>query len=220
MVSSIIDRMKRDAEKKSGSKYVQLKDKEQVRVRFLQELDPNAPGFDEKAGLAFYTQVHSNPKNFKRQAACTADTEGKCWACDQLDKPGKEQWKWKPKGRLYVNVLVKSPEGNKVQVLQQGMSDKHVANMMLEFADEYGSLTDRDYKFKRSGADMNNTSYSLTPLEQSPLDLEGLELIDLTKLVKVVAPADQEAFYLSEDDEDGPFDGGSTSSESGSSSGW
>ena len=218
-MKSLIDRMKQDQERKSGSKYVQLKDKEQVRLRILQELDPKAPGYDEKAGLAFYTQVHSNPKNFKRQAACTADTEGRCWACEQLDKPGKEQWKWKPKGRLYVNVLVKTPEGTKVQVLQQGMSDKHVANQMLDFADEYGSITDRDYKFKRTGADMNNTSYNLTPLEQSHLDLTDLELIDLTKLVRNVAYADQEAFYLAEDDDEGPFDGNSDSSSSGSS-GW
>lgn len=211
-MKSIIDRMKADAERRTEGKFLQLKDKEQVRVRFLQELDTEAPGYDEKAGLAAYVLVHTNPKNFKRGAACTFETEGSCWACEQLDKPGKEQWRWKPKGKLFINVLVKTPEGNKVKVLQQGMSDKHVANQMLEFADEYKSLTDRDYKFKRTGADMNNTSYNLTPLEKSPLELDGLELFDVTKMVKTVPYADQEAFYLSEDDDSSSDDSGSGSS--------
>ena len=123
---SIIDRIKRDAERRTEGKYLQLKDKEQVRLRFLQELDATRPGYDEKFGLAEYILVHSNPKNFKRSAACTLDTQGTCWACDQVNGPEKEAYKWKPKGKLFVNVLVKSPEGDKVKVLQQGMSDKHI----------------------------------------------------------------------------------------------
>lgn len=208
---SIIDRIKRDAERRTEGKYLQLKDKEQVRIRFLQELDATRPGYDEKFGLAEYVLVHSNPKNFKRSAACTADTEGKCWACDQANGPEKEAYKWKPKGKLYVNVLVKSPEGDKVKVLQQGMSDKHIANILIENDAEYGSITDRDYKLKRSGDGMNNTSYLLTSLEKSPLELDGLELIDLKTLVKKVPYSDQETYFNSTDEEN---------KESSESSGW
>lgn len=215
-MKSLIDRMKQDAEGKGGS-YLKLKDGQQVRLRFLQELDPKASGYNEELGLAFYTMVHSAPGNFKKSAECTKDSEGACWACEQVDTSGvwkddkgkDASWKWKPKGRLYVNVLVTDSDGQSVKVLQQGLSDKHIANNLIENAEEYGSITDRDYKLKRKGDGMNNTSYTLTSLDKSPLEVEGLTLHDLSKLVRAVAYANQETFYTSdEDDAEGTESGG------------
>lgn len=205
-MKSLIQQMQAGAEAQGsgGGKFLSMKDKDQFRIRFLQELDENAPGYSEKRGLAAYVHVHQNPKNFKKQALCTLATEGNCWACEQVNGPGKESYRWKPKARFYVNVLVQTPEGEKVKVLQQGMSDKHCAKALLEYAVEYGSITDRDYKIKRTGSDMNNTAYMLTALDKSPLpaDVDELELFDLSALTKRVPSADQEAFFNETDEEE------------------
>ena len=218
----LLDRMKHDAEKASeggGNKadFLKLKDKQQVRVRFLQEISEDAPGFNEKYGLAHYVRVHQAPDNFKLKALCTAD-DGGCWACEQIDVPlmkdGKDiSWKWKPKGTFYINALVTIDGETVVKVINQGMSDKHIVKNLLEFNEEYGSISDRDYKMKRTGADMNNTAYMLTPLDKAPLPEGDWEIIDLAKLVRKVDYAAQEAFYSGESTEDG-------SSSSNDSDGW
>lgn len=199
-MKSIIDQMQKDADSQGNgeSPYLSLKDKDQFRIRFLQELSEAAPGHSETRGIAAYIQIHQSPANFKKQAQCTKKSEGKCYGCEQYEaRATKESGRWKSKGRLYVNVLVKTSDGDKVKVLQQSMSPKHVALTLLEFASEYGSITDRDYKIKRTGTDMSNTSYSLTPLDTSPLpdDVDKLTLHDLTKMVKVVPYDEQDGFY-------------------------
>lgn len=201
-MKSLIDQMKQDVDRESNGIYLRLKDKEKFRIRFLQELDPSAPGYRESHGLAAYIQVHQNPENFRKQALCTKDY-GRCWACEQADGTGADANRWRAKARFYINVLVTAGDVTSVKVLQQSMFEKHVARNILEYAVEYGSLTDRDYKISRSGEQMHNTAYTLTSLDKSdlPADFDELELHDLSKLVRNVPYAEQESYYTASEDD-------------------
>lgn len=191
--------------------FVQLKDGESQKMRFLQELDESSPGYDERSGTITVIEEHSAPKNFKISAKCTAESEGRCWACEQTSDPNIGK-KWNPKLRFYANVAVltekdgKTPlAAPKVKILKRGFSDKDVGNDLINIVEEFETLVDKDVKLSRKGAEMNNTSYSLLPLapKASSKEVQALELIDPNKFIKIVAYENQAAFYSGEEEEGG-----------------
>jgi hypothetical protein len=204
--------LKERAEKAKGfqgdgeSPFFNLKGGESAKIRFLQEIDDESPAYDERRGVFEVIDEHASPKDFKRTAACTAESEGRCWACEQTSVPeiGK---KWKAKLRLYANVLVRDPDGgpSKVKILKRGFSDKDIGNDLLNIIEEFGALGDKDLKIKREGSGMNDTSWSVLPLPAKPLNEEDekLELIPLDKFIKKVTYDDQAAYFSGESDEEG-----------------
>ena len=44
-----------------------------------------------------------------------------------------------------------------------------------DFDDEYGSITDRDYRLTRKGESMNETKYTATPLDVKPMTKKQLK---------------------------------------------
>jgi hypothetical protein len=172
-----------------------LKDKQAARVVFLQELDEDAKGFSSKNGLGRIVVEHNNPKNFKRKAECTLESEGACWACEQHRK----DWKagWGQKQRLYINALATyKGEDPQVVVLSQGLSGKQVTPQLVEQAELFGTITAKEYQIKRQGSGLSDTTYLLTALEPHDLDVESYELFDLDGVVRKVPYADQSAHYL------------------------
>lgn len=202
--------IKKKVESKQGgnfdgeSPFLTLKDGDKHRIRILQEFEEESPAYDERRGLIRVVEEHTSPKDFKLRAVCTAEDEGRCWACEQTSNPeiGK---KWRPRLRFYANVLVKDESGDKVKILAQGFGGKNVGTTLLEAAEEYGVLGDKDFKISRKGSGMNDTEYGLLPLAPSELtdEQEKLEVIDLDKFIKTVAYADQPAFYSGESDSNG-----------------
>ena len=177
------------------TKWFSLKDKQAVKVIFLQELDDDSANYSKKNDLGFIGVEHSNPKDFKRKALCTLEDEGSCYGCEQH----KKDWKagWKQKSRLYINVLVDNGTDEPyVAVLSQGMSEKQITPALIEFAGELGTITDKYFKIKRNGAGFNDTSYLLTPLGEHGKNVEEFELFDLEKVVRSVPYAQQAAHYL------------------------
>lgn len=177
------------------AKWFKLADKQAVKVVFLQELDEDSPNYSAKNGLGFIAVEHQNPKDFKRKALCSIDDEGACWACEQHSK----DWKagWKQKSRLYINALVDDGINPPyVVVLSQGNGPKSVTPSLIEQAGEIGTITDKYFKIKRSGAGLSDTSYLLTPLGAHDLNVEDYELFDLDSVVREVPYAEQEAHYL------------------------
>lgn len=187
------------------SPFLTLKDGNSFKIRPLQEFEDSNDLYDERRGTVKVVDEHTSPKDFKIRAVCTADDEGRCWACEQQSLPeiGK---KWKPRTRFYTNVIVRNEDGpDKVKILAQGFSDRNVGNDLIEYATEYGNLSGREYKISRSGAGMNDTSYSMIPLAEKPLSDEdqALEVIDLDKFIKYVPYDQQSAFYSGEKKDDG-----------------
>ena len=118
-------------------RWVKLEDAESVKIRFLQELDPDSPTYNEKSGLGFIAVEHTNPKDYRRKALCTMDDQGKCYGCEQHRKDYKAGWKGR--SRLYINVLVDDgKEDPYVAILSQGSSGKTITPTLIEYAGEMG----------------------------------------------------------------------------------
>lgn len=179
-------------------RWLQLKDGQSMKIRFLQEVDPDSEFYIEKAGLAFIAVEHSNPDHYQRKALCTIDDQGRCFGCEQHRLNPKA--KWGGKKRFYANVLVaEEGEDPYVAILSQGLGSKSATEEVIAYAGEVGSITNTNWKLKRSGTAME-TSYSIIPTptkDMQPLDIDKYELFDLEKTaVREVAYEDQEEFYL------------------------
>jgi hypothetical protein len=180
-------------------RWVKLEDGESVKIRFLQELDPDSPSYNEKNGLGFIAVEHTNPKDYRRKALCTMEDQGKCWGCEQHRKDFKAGWKGR--SRLYINVLVDDgKEDPYVAILSQGSSGKTVTPTLIEYAGEMGSITNLMWRIKRSGT-KTDTSYTIIPLakDESPFDYSSLELYALeTSAVRDLPYTEQEGFFSGE----------------------
>jgi hypothetical protein len=183
----------------SKARWVKLEDGESVKIRFLQELDPDSPSYNEKLGLGFIAVEHTNPKDYRRKALCSMDDQGKCWGCEQHRKDYKAGWKGR--SRLYINVLVDDgKEEPYVAILSQGSSGKTVTPTLIEYAGEMGSITNLMWRIKRTGT-KTDTSYTIIPLgkDEAPFDTSALELYKLEETaVRDLPYTEQEAFFAGE----------------------
>lgn len=175
------------------AEWVSLKDGESVKVTPLQEIDEGSPNYNADMGLAIFSLQHSNPENWKKNAECTVD-EGDCYGCAQG---------WRQKTVFYINVLVEE-KGKKpyVGILSRGLGKGSVAQSLLNMAadeDYNNSITDKTFKFARTGSTKDNTTYSLDILPNAKaVDVTEFkkDLFDLPKYVFHVNPDKQEAYYL------------------------
>jgi hypothetical protein len=187
------------SESDSKGRWVKLEDSESVKIRFLQELDPDSPTYNEKNGLGFIAVEHTNPKDYRRKALCSMEDQGKCYGCEQHRKDYKAGWKGR--SRLYMNVLVDDgKEDPYVAILSQGSSGKTITPTLIEYAGEMGSITNLMWRIKRSGT-KTDTSYTIIPLakDETPFDYSAIELFDLeASAVRDLPYTEQEAFFAGE----------------------
>jgi hypothetical protein len=178
-------------------RWLKIEDGESVKIRFLQELDPDSPNYNDKLGCGFIALEHTNPKDYRRKALCSMEDQGKCYGCENHRKEPKAGWK--ARTRLYTNVLVDDgKEEPFVAILSQGTSGKTITPTLIEYAGEMGSITNLMWRIKRNGA-KTDTSYTIIPLakDETPFDSSSFELFELEKVaVRQVPYAEQEAFYL------------------------
>jgi hypothetical protein len=147
-------------------------------------------------GLCNLVLEHTSPEDWKKTAECTAD-EGSCFACDQG---------WRQKQVFYANVLVDDGKSDPyVAVWSRGLGKQSVAAGLYAMAgdDDYDlSITDKTFKFKRTGTTKDDTTYTLTPLPK-PHDknVEDFadELFDLDGVPFHVNPERQEKYYTGMD---------------------
>ena len=180
-----------------STKWFKLADKQAVKVVFLQELDPDSENFSQKNDLGFLAIEHVNPANWKRKAVCSIDDDGACYGCEQH----KKDWKagWKQKTRLYINVLVDEGAGTEpyVAVLSQGNGPKSITPTLIEYAGDDGTISDKWFTIKRSGAGATDTSYTLRAGKEHGLNVEDYELFDLERVLRQIPYAEQQAHYNS-----------------------
>ena len=194
-INALLDKPKTES---SGVKarWLKLADGQSAKIRFVNELDSDSAHFDEDRGLAVVVSEHTNPKDYKRKAACTADSEGRCFGCEMARKDPKSGWR--ARLRFYTNVLVDDgTEDPYISVWSQGISKQSAFNTIREYALETGSVTNRSWKLKRNGQG-TETSYTLIPTapDSEPFNWDGYEPFNLEKVVREVPYAEQEAFYL------------------------
>lgn len=170
------------------SKFLKLSDGESVTIRFLQELEPSAKGYKEEYGIALGYYEHMNPDTYD-SFVCTKEELGRCAGCERVPVNKK----WRARGRLLFNVLVRNNDGaDVVKIFGTSLSAKGLAPTLVEFSNDYGTLTDRDYKLTRRGESIN-TTYTLLPREVSPLSKEdkAAEISTLTDVVRDLSYEEQ-----------------------------
>lgn len=128
--------------------YFGIKDGETATVRFLQELDTESEHFNEDAGAAVLATIATPPIS-----------DGWKYKYVVPDELLDEVADWDFKTRLLINMLVDTPQGEEVQLWD---ASKNVARQLLEFNNEDGSITDKYFKVKRSGAS-TDTTYIFMP---------------------------------------------------------
>jgi len=198
-LNQVIDKPQSSGGDGTKARWVKLEDAESVKVRFLQELDPDSPNYNEKLGLGFIAVEHTNPKDYRRKALCTMEDQGKCYGCEQHRKDYKAGWKGR--SRLYINVLIDDgKEDPYVGILSQGSSGKTITPTLIEYAGEMGSITNLMWRIKRTGT-KTDTSYTIIPLakDETPFDGSSLELYQLEDTaVRDMPYTEQEAFFAGE----------------------
>jgi len=201
-LNKALDKPQSSGEGGPKGRWLKIEDGESLKIRFLQELDPDSPHYDVKYGLGFIAVEHTNPKDYRRKALCTIDDQGKCWGCEQHKKDYKAGWKGRQ--RLYINVLVDDgKEDPYVAILSQGHSGKTITPTLIEYANEMGSISNLMWRVKRTGS-KTDTSYTAIPLakDEGAFDKSALELFDLeTVAVRDLPYAEQESFYLNNESE-------------------
>ena len=194
-INALVDKPKYES---SGTKvrWVKLVDGQAAKIRFVNELDSDSANYNEERGLAVVVSEHTNPKDYKRKAACTQESEGRCFGCEMARKEPKSGWR--ARLRFYTNVLVDDgTEEPYVAVWSQGISKQSAFNTIREYALETGSISNLTWKLKRNGQG-TETNYTLIPStpDTEPFKCDGKELFNLEKVVREVPYPEQEAFYF------------------------
>jgi hypothetical protein len=201
-INALVDKPKYES---NGPKvrWVKLADGQSAKIRFIEELDQDSASYAADRGLAVVVKEHTNPKDYKRKALDTMDSEGRDWAEEMHRKDPKAGWK--ARLRFYCNVLVDDgTEEPYVAVWSQGISKQSAFNTLREYALETGSISNLEWKIKRNGQG-TETNYTLIPMkpDSEPFKWDGIEPFNLDTVVRHVPYAEQEAFYLG-------FDNGSS----------
>lgn len=195
-INALLDKPKYEGGGTQKVRWVKLSDGQSVKIRFVEELDEDSAGYSEDRGLSIVLAEHTNPKDYKRKALCSMDSEGRCFGCEMARKEPKAGWR--SKLRFYCNVLVDDGiEDPYVAVWSQGVSKQSAFNTIREYALETGSISNMGWKLKRNGVG-TETVYTLIPTapDAEPFDWSGHEFFNLEKVVREVPYSEQESFFF------------------------
>jgi hypothetical protein len=194
-INALLDKPKYDSDK-PRVKWLKLADGQSVKIRFLEELDEESSNFSSERGLALVVKEHVNPKDYRRRAVDTLDSEGRDWAEEMHRKDPKAGWRGRL--RFYCNVLVDDGiEDPYVAIWAMGVSKMSVFNTIREYAIETGSISNLVWKLKRTGQG-TETSYTLIPSvpDTEPFNWNTVEPFPIEMALNNIPYAEQEAFYL------------------------
>jgi len=194
-INALLDKPKYD-ENAPRVRWLKLADGQSVKIRFVEELDEDSASYNAERGLAFVVKEHTNPKDYRRKAVDTMDSEGRDWAEEMHRKDPKAGWRGRL--RFYCNVLVDDGiEAPYVAIWSMGVSKQSSFNTIREYAFDMGSISNIVWKLKRNGQG-TETSYTLfaTAPDSEPFDWSSVKAFPLDMALTNVAYAEQEAFYL------------------------
>jgi hypothetical protein len=194
-INALLDKPKYDSDK-PRVKWLKLADNQAVKIRFIEELDEESSNYSADRGLALVVKEHVNPKDYRRRAVDTMDSEGRDWAEEMHRKDPKAGWRGRL--RFYCNVLVDDGiEEPYAAIWSMGVSKMSVFNTIREYAIETGSISNLVWKLKRSGQG-TETSYTLIPSapDTEPFDWKSVEPFPIEMALNNIPYAEQEAFYL------------------------
>ena len=194
-INALLDKPKYDSDK-PRVRWLKLADAQSVKIRFIEELDDESANYNESRGLSLVVKEHTNPKDYRRKAVDTMDSEGRDWAEEMHRKDPKAGWRGRL--RFYCNVLVDDGiEEPYAAIWSMGVSKMSSFNTIREYALETGSISNLTWKLKRNGQG-TETSYTLIPSapDSEPFAWGSAEPFDLELALTQVPYAEQEAYYL------------------------
>jgi len=194
-INALVDKPKYDSDK-PRVRWLKLTDGQSVKIRFIEELDEDSPSYNADRGLSLVVKEHTNPKDYRRKAVDTMESEGRDWAEEMHRKDPKAGWRGRL--RFYCNVLVDDGiEEPYVAIWSMGVSKQSAFNTIREYAIETGSISNLTWKLKRSGSG-TETVYTLIPSapDSEPYDWKTVEPFEIDLALNHVPYAEQEAFYL------------------------
>jgi hypothetical protein len=185
------------------ARWLKLEDGQSVKIRFVNEIDPDSPNYDAGRGLAIVVSEHTNPKDYRRKAICSMSDEGRCYGCERDRQDPKAGWR--PRLRYYTNLLVEDGDDQYVAIWSQGVGPKSTTTKtIIEYASDTESVSNLVWKLKRSGTG-TSTAYTLFPMliDTEPFDWSGVQPHELEKVaVRSVPYSDQENFYMGLESDD------------------
>lgn len=194
-INALVDKPRYDSDK-PRVRWLKLTDGQAVKIRFVEELDEDSPNYAEGRGLSVVVKEHTNPKDYRRKAVDTMESEGRDWAEEMHRKDPKAGWRGRL--RFYCNVLVDDGiEEPYVAIWSMGVSKQSAFNTIREYAIETGSISNLTWKLKRSGSG-TETSYTLIPSapDSEPFAWGAAEPFDIDLALNHIPYAEQEAYYL------------------------
>lgn len=178
-------------------KFFTVQSGQSYRIRFRQELTEDSKNYSDETGTAINVPVITSPINWKWRVASTAGLEKynyRCWGTEQsaVDKA------WRPKPHLLINIAVEMEPGVwEPRVLDTTFNQRHIGLTLIEYAKEFGTITDRFYKYSRTGSAASDTNYSLIPLDSSaePQQITDLPMHQLDT-VYLMLPYEKQQMFL------------------------
>ena len=156
-------------QKSSGKKFFNLQSGDTYKIRFRQELTEDSVNYNEEDGTAIIVPVVTSPINWKWRCASTAqlpDFGYRCWASEQAATDSR----WKGRPHLLINVAVEIDGVWEARIVDTTFNQRHIGLILMEYAKEFGTITDRYYKYSRTGSGAQDTNYTLIPLNQGEED--------------------------------------------------
>lgn len=178
-IMGLLDKMKHEAAKSGASKgkFMYFRPDEKKRVRFLQELDD---GFE----IPFHDNYEKGV-NVPCQEVFGKD----CPYCEDEDLRTRSQFAFS----------VYDYDAKEVKILMQAVNQCSAIPALVNMAETYGTITDRDYVLKKTGKG-STSSFTIIPMDKNKFRNEKAKALSKKALLKYL----NQAFPcdISDDDED------------------
>jgi hypothetical protein len=206
-----------EAAKPRVQRFALQKDGDSAIVRFGQEIDDDAKGFDPEVGKGVVHIFHTNgddPKNgFMNAAKCSTETQGACLPCEKVQNSNVE-WEqrkgWKQKEKFTINVIAGEPKeveingkkkyfttdlpddakGGTVYLVEQSTYNgiyDSLSNFFLNTKASKETILGKTFQITRKGSNFNDTSYSIIPVEDLPKTATPLKEFELVDVQEVLS---------------------------------
>ena len=178
--------------------WFKIKEGEKVVVKFLQELDENAPKHNPAFGTFLGVVEHQapGPKGYLSRAVDTRETEGKDFA-QELYMSDRERYKdLRPRENFYINVAVETPEGVQAQILTRSLHSPFVQDLIELYEDDLpDGITGVPIQITRRGTGASTVWKLKVMSKEDDFDVTGVEPWDLNKNAVRHIPYDKQKEY-------------------------
>lgn len=180
----LLDKIKQEAAKSGASKgkFMYFRPDEKKRVRFLQELDD---GFE----IPFHDNYEKGVN-----VPCQEIFGKDCPYCDDEDLRTRSQFAFS----------VYDYDAKEVKILMQAVNQCSAIPALVNMAETYGTITDRDYVLKKTGKG-STSSFTIIPMDKNKFRNEKAKALSKKALLKYLNqafPCDKSDDAYEDDEDD------------------